>query len=145
MGRPFGTIQSRQTSGRFDCRPRNPCSVSFAEQDLKHKNLKPPLINKMLEMDVIEAAKNEIGPLNFDCTGRYTSHRFTVDYEKLHVLKESDSYFIPRMDDCIDSLEDVLIFFTLDDNNAPYHKEMIVADRNRPDLPPITNYSDPLI
>jgi hypothetical protein len=40
--------------------------------------------------------------------------RFCVDYLKLNAMTIRDTYPRPRMDECIDSLENVRIFITLD-------------------------------
>jgi Reverse transcriptase (RNA-dependent DNA polymerase) len=44
------------------------------------------------------------------------STRFCVDYRRLNAITVRDSYPLPRMDECIDSLGDVSIFSTLDCN-----------------------------
>ena len=42
------------------------------------------------------------------------STRFCVDYRKLNAVTVRDSYPLPRMDECIDSLGDAKIFTTID-------------------------------
>jgi hypothetical protein len=44
--------------------------------------------------------------------------RFCVDYRRLNMITVPDSYPLPRMDECIDSLGDAVVFTTLDCNNA---------------------------
>jgi hypothetical protein len=55
------------------------------------------------------------------------SMRFCIDYRRLNALTVKDSYPLPRMDECIDSLGDETIFFTLDCNSGywkiPVHPE----------------------
>ncbi len=44
--------------------------------------------------------------------------RFCVDYRRLNALTVKDTYPIPRIDDCIDSLGDAALFTTLDCNSG---------------------------
>ncbi|CAN8066841.1 unnamed protein product [Agarophyton chilense] len=46
------------------------------------------------------------------------SIRFFVDYRKLNVVTKRDSYPIPHMDDCLDSLGEAVVFTTLDTNSG---------------------------
>jgi len=50
--------------------------------------------------------------------------RFCVDYRLLNVMTNKDSYPLPRMDECIDSLGEATIFSTLD-CNAGYRQVAI--------------------
>ena len=43
---------------------------------------------------------------------------FYFDDRRLNAMTVRDAYTIPRMDECIDSLEDVKIFSTLDANSG---------------------------
>ena len=44
--------------------------------------------------------------------------RFCVDYRELNALTVKDSYPLPRIDECLDTLGDAAIFSTLDCNNG---------------------------
>jgi hypothetical protein len=46
------------------------------------------------------------------------SLRFCIDYRKLNEVTLRDSYPLPRMDDCLDSLGSATIFTTLDGNSG---------------------------
>ena len=46
------------------------------------------------------------------------SLRFCVDYRRLNAATIPDTYPLPRMDDCIDSLGDATVFSTLDANSG---------------------------
>ncbi len=46
------------------------------------------------------------------------SLRFRVDYWLLNALTVNDTYLIPRMDECIDSLVDATLFMTLASNSG---------------------------
>ena len=59
------------------------------------------------------------------------SLRFCVDYRRLNAMTERDTYPIPRMDDCIDSLGEAKWFTTLDCNSGYWQIPISVADRAR--------------
>eukprot|EP00171_Calliarthron_tuberculosum_P006530 IDg6530t1 len=71
-------------------------------------------INKMMEVGIIEPSSSEwassvvLAPMK---DGRL---RFCIDYRRLILVTKRDSYPIPRMDDCIDSLGDAKIFTSFD-------------------------------
>lgn len=56
--------------------------------------------------------------------------RFCVDYRKLNERTKKDSYPIPRMDDCIDTLGDASIFTTLDANSGYW--QVRIAEEDKP-------------
>jgi RNase H-like domain found in reverse transcriptase/Reverse transcriptase (RNA-dependent DNA polymerase) len=55
--------------------------------------------------------------------------RFCIDYRRLNALTVRDSYPLPRMDECIDSLGDARIFSTLDCNSGYWQIPVEAADR----------------
>jgi Reverse transcriptase (RNA-dependent DNA polymerase) len=57
--------------------------------------------------------------------------RFCVDYRKLNALTVKDSYPLPRMDECLDSLGDATIFSTLDCNSGYWQIAMREEDKNK--------------
>ncbi len=59
------------------------------------------------------------------------SFRFCVDCRKLNANTIRDSYPIPRMDDCIDSLGEAQLFTTLDCNPGYCQIPMHNGDRNK--------------
>jgi hypothetical protein len=46
------------------------------------------------------------------------SLRFCIDYRRLNAITVPDTYALPRMDECIDSLGDAVVFTTLDCNSG---------------------------
>ncbi len=46
------------------------------------------------------------------------SSRFCVEYRRLNALTKRDPYPIPRMDECVDSLGDAVVFSALDANSG---------------------------
>ncbi len=57
--------------------------------------------------------------------------RFCVDYRKLNAKNIRDSYPIPRMDDCIDSLGGAKVFSTLDCNSGYWQIPIAEKDRDK--------------
>ena len=57
--------------------------------------------------------------------------RFCVDYRKLNAVTIRDSYPIPRMDECIDSLGEATIFTTLDCNSCYWQIPVAEADKEK--------------
>lgn len=81
-------------------------------------------IDRLLRMDVIEPAQTEwASPIVF-APKKDGSLRFSVEYRKLNTVNVRDSYPIPRMDECIDSLGQATIFTTLDANSGYWQIEI---------------------
>jgi hypothetical protein len=59
------------------------------------------------------------------------SLRFCVDYRKLNAITVPDTYPLPRMDECIDSLVEAAIFTTLDCNSGYWQIPVDPADRDK--------------
>jgi hypothetical protein len=75
-------------------------------------------VDRMLKAVITEPATSEwAGPVVL-ITRKDRSIRFCVDYRKLNPMTIKDSYPIPRMDECLDSLWDAVIFSTLDSNSG---------------------------
>lgn len=70
-------------------------------------------IEKMLTAGVFEPAKSEWTTPVVIVPKKDVSLRFCVDYRKLKAKMLTDTYPLPRMDDCIDSLGDFQILTTL--------------------------------
>ena len=88
-------------------------------------------IDKMLALDVIEEAECEwASPIVFVPKADGTL-RFCVDYRRLNAMTVRDSYPIPRMDECIDSLGDARVFSTLDANSGYWQIEVDPNDRDK--------------
>ena len=75
-------------------------------------------VRRMLEAGVIEPASSEWASPVVLVPKPDGSLRFCVDYRRLNALTIRDSYPLPRMDECIDSLGDACVFTTLDCNSG---------------------------
>lgn len=84
----------------------------------------------MLKAHLIETSNTKwTSPVIF-APKKYCSRRFCNDYCRLNYLMFSDSYLIPRMDECIDSLGDVNIFSTIDCNSGYWKIPAAESDRD---------------
>lgn len=61
-------------------------------------------IDKMIQQDVIGPAQCEWVSIVVLATKAGGSWRFSIDYGRLDSITERNTYPLPRMDDCVDSL-----------------------------------------
>ena len=73
-------------------------------------------VGRMLKAGVIEPASTEWASPVVLVPKPDGFMRFCVDYRKVNAMTTRDTYPLPRMDECIDSLGDARIFSTLDCN-----------------------------
>jgi hypothetical protein len=71
-------------------------------------------IDRMLAEQVIEPATCEWASPIVLVPKPDGSLRFCVFYRRLNAITVPDTYALPRMDECIDSLGDAVVFTTLD-------------------------------
>ena len=88
-------------------------------------------IEKMLDQRVIEPANSPWGsPVVFAPKKDGTS-RFCVDFRRLNAVTIRDSYPLPRMDECIDSLGEAKILTTLDCHAGYWQVNIRPKDRDK--------------
>jgi len=73
-------------------------------------------VERQLAADVIEPTSSEWGFPVVLIPKKDGTLRFCVDYRMLNAVSKRDSYPLPRMDECIDSLGEAKVFSTLDCN-----------------------------
>jgi Reverse transcriptase (RNA-dependent DNA polymerase) len=88
-------------------------------------------VDRMLKAGVIEPATSEWASPVVLITKNDGSIRFCVDYRKLNALIVKDSYPLPRMDECLDSLEYATICSTLDCNSGYWKIPIEERDRDK--------------
>ena len=88
-------------------------------------------IERMLKAEVIEPATSEWASPIVLVAKPDGSTRFCVDYRRLNAITVRDSYPLPRMDECIDSLGDAKIFTTLDCNSGYWQIPVRPEDREK--------------
>ena len=87
-------------------------------------------IQRMLQLDVIEPSNSPWAAPTVFAPKKDGSLRFCVDYRRLNDVTVRDSYPIPRMDECLDSLGDAKIFSTLDANTGYWQVEIDEQSRS---------------
>lgn len=88
-------------------------------------------IEKMLSQKFIEFGQTEWpASIVFTPKKNGTVH-FCVDYQKLNAITKRDSYPIPHMDKCMDSLGEAAIFSTLGENSGNWQVERDKANRDK--------------
>ena len=88
-------------------------------------------IDRMLAEHVIEPATCEWASPIVLVPKPDGSLRFCVDYRRLNAITVPDTYPLPRMDECIDSLGDAVVFTTLDCNSGYWQIPVHPEDRDK--------------
>ena len=88
-------------------------------------------IRKMLDAGVIEPATSELASTIVLVPKKDGSLRFCVDYRRLNAKTVAETYPLPRIDDCLDSLGDAQTFTTLDCNAGYWQVPVAPEDRDK--------------
>lgn len=88
-------------------------------------------VQRMLQAGVIEPSMAEWASPVVLVPKPDGSKRFCIDYRRLNAITIRDSYPIPRMDECIDSLGEASVFTTLDANSGYWQVEIAPGDRDK--------------
>ena len=98
---------------------------------LRTRELINAQVDRMLRLEVIEPSLSELASPVVLIPKPYGSPRFCIDHRQLNEPTVRDSYPIPRMDDCLDSLGDAQFFSTLDCNAAYWQISLATEDKPR--------------
>ena len=88
-------------------------------------------VQRMLEAEVIVPSISEWASPVILVPKPDQSLRFCVDYRRLNSVTKRDSYPMPRMDECIDSLGNANIFSTLDCNSGYWQLPIAEGDQEK--------------
>jgi transposase InsO family protein len=88
-------------------------------------------VERMLKAGVIEPAASEWASPVVLVPKSDGSMRFCVDYRKLNAITVRDTYPLPRMDECIDSLGEAQMFTTLDCNSGYWQVPVAPEDMDK--------------
>jgi Reverse transcriptase (RNA-dependent DNA polymerase) len=124
--------QVHSTAHRIDLIPRQkPVHCQPYRAGPRSRALESAEIQRMLKAEVIEPATTEWASPIVLVAKPDGSTRFCVDYRRLDAVTVRDSYPLPRMDECIDSLGDAKIFKTLDCNSGYWQIPVRPEDREK--------------
>ena len=113
----LGTIQATEHRINLEPGTRPIRSMPYRQGPAKREIVRTH-IEDMLRAGVIEPATSEWASPVVLVPKKDKTLRFCVDYRRLNTRTVNDAYPLPRMDDCIDSLDDATIFSTLDCNSG---------------------------
>jgi hypothetical protein len=88
-------------------------------------------VQRMLDMDVIEPASGPWSAPVVLVPKPDGTIRFCIDYRRLNAVTQNDSYALPRVDDCLDSLGEARYFTTLDANCGYWQIDVNEDDREK--------------
>ena len=95
----------------------------------KTRELEKAEIDKQLAAGVIEPAMSEWAAPVLFVPKKDGKLRFCIDYRRLNSMTVKDTYPLPRMDECIDSLGDAQYFTTLDAYSGYWQMRIRKQDR----------------
>lgn len=81
---------------------------------LRKREIITDCINAMLKQEVIRPSHSDWSSPVVVVPKKNGKPRFCIDYRRLNAVTKKDTYPIPRMDDCLDSLGEAQFFSTLD-------------------------------
>jgi len=111
----LGTIKA--TEHRMRLKPgAKPVRLQPYRMGPRTRQLVGEQVTKMLKLDVIEPSTSKWASPVVLVPKPDGSTRFCIDYRQLNDRTVRDTYPLPRMDDCLDSLGDAKFFSTLDCN-----------------------------
>jgi len=129
-GQALGVIKATQHRIDFndDARP-----VRSAPRRAGHtaREAETAEVKRQLEANVIEPTSSKLGFPVVLVPKKDGTLLFCVDYRLLNVVTKKDSYPLPRMDECIDSLCEATIFSTLDCNACYWQVAIAPEDREK--------------
>ena len=88
-------------------------------------------VQRMLTDSVVEPAKSEWAAPVVIASKKDGTLRFCIDYRKLNDLTIKDSYPLPRIDECLDTLGHAKVFSTLDANSGYWQIPVAEDDRHK--------------
>jgi len=127
-GQALGVIKATQHRIDLNAGAR-PVRFAPRRAGLTTREAETAEVKRQLEGDVIEPTSSEWGfPVGI-VRRKDGTLRFCVDFRLLNVVPKKDSYPLPRMDECIDSLGEATIFSTLDCNAGYWQVAIAPEDR----------------
>ncbi len=120
------------TEHHIDLKPgARPYKAQPRRAGLKERELTEFEVKKQLEANVVEPSMSEWAAPVLFVPKKDGKLRFCIDYRKLNEVTVKDSYPIPRMDDCLDSLGEATIFTGLDAYSGYWQMNVAKKDRHK--------------
>ena len=105
----------------IDTQGHTPVRQRMRHQPLAKQSIEDELVDEMLDQEVIEPSKSPWASPIVLAKKKDGSTRFCVDYRKLNLITKKDAYPLPRVDDCLSSLNGAQYFCTLDLTAGYWH------------------------
>jgi len=119
------------TEHRIELKPGSkPVRLNPYLMDLRTRELIKAQVDRMLKLEVIEPSRSEWASPVVLIPEPDGSPLFCIDYRQLNERTVPDSYPLPCMDDCLDSLGDAHLFSTSDCNAG--HWKIPTAEKDKP-------------
>ena len=90
-------------------------------QPLAKQDIEDELVDEMLDQQVVEASNSPWASPIVLVKKKDGTTRFCVDYRKLNDITKKDAYPLPRVDDCLASLNGAKYFSTMDLTSGYWH------------------------
>ena len=120
------------TEHRIQLRPdAQPVHMQPYRAGPKAREFENAEVQHMLKDTVIEPAQSEWASPVVIAPKKDGTLRFCVDYRKLNDLTVKDSYPLPRIDECLDTLGHAKVFTTLDANSGYWQIPVTEEDRSK--------------
>ena len=120
------------TEHRIDLNPGSkPVHAQPYRAGPRAREMETQEVYRMLKAGVIEPASTEWASPVVLVPKPDGTMRFCVDYRKLNEMTIRDTYPLPRMDECIDSLGNARIFSTLDCNCGYWQIPLAAGDTDK--------------
>ena len=120
------------TEQRIDLVPGSrPVSSVTYRAGPKARKAEQDEVDRMLRAGVIEPPQSEWASPVVLVPKTDGSLRFCIDYRRVNAITVRDTYPLPRMDECIDSLGDASVFTTLDRNSGYWQIPVAPQDRDK--------------
>ena len=114
---------------KIDTGSSKPIKIPPRRVPIKQREIIDKEVSKMIENDVIEPSCSAWSSPVLLCSKKDGSVRFCIDYRKVNAVTQKDSYPLPRIDDCLDSLGGNAWFHTLDLASGYWQCEIEEEDR----------------
>jgi len=125
----LGSIKA--TEHRIELKPGSkPVGFNTYRMGPRTRELIKAEVDRMLKLEVIEPSQSEWASPVVPIPKPDGSPRFCIDYRQLNERTVRDSFPLPWMEDCLDSLGDAQFFFTFDFNAGFW--QIPLAEEDKP-------------